>query len=337
MWGQLPLGWNSRGSLAVSTSSILSLQSDLSKIQPVISASKVPGASPATYLGPLSCLGYMGPIGPYGPLGMLGPIGSNSWNPSAWITAAGSWSAWETSVKVGGLSADGPLGDKGPISRDQYFGLENPGKTLFATNDFAVHLRAFGIWAALGPISALGALGPLGPLGPLGSHGCKANANGEYVCGGKLTRKVEVTTKKGPKTFELFEKYADSFAKKMKDNDSSFMVIGSGNLNEYSFSSFSEQIISVLVVPEKQLDDFDLELLDGNKKIVARSNTPNYIDFIQLRVAKNSKWTARIKLKASYHFLSKTFRLFVIGSGSELMASNVAGPHVFDWSKTSLK
>jgi hypothetical protein len=48
-------------------------------------------------------------------------------------------------------------------------------------------------------------------------------------------------------------------------------------------------------------------------------------------VKKGTKLKARVKLKDSGHWLSKTYRLYVVGSGEELgKAAQSSGDHVRD-------
>src|SRR5438105_8060009 len=147
----------------VSAQSVEALGGDLSSLAPPCRSAD-PGHSCDDYLSPLSALGEYGPISAYGPLGMLGPLGDNTWNASAWISAAGDWSSWSQDAS-GPLGANGPLGPNGPLSDHAY------GEVLPSINDWANQLRAGGVWTVLGPLGPLGPLGALGPLGPVGAHG----------------------------------------------------------------------------------------------------------------------------------------------------------------------
>lgn len=329
--------YTSSGLKLVSASSIIALDGDISGVTPTIDPSKVPGLTPEEYLDNDSCLGYYGPIGPYGPLGTLGPIGDDAWDLGYWISGTGTWGDHEDDI-TGPLGPDGPLGETGPVAYDQYFGLADPGMTLFATNDFAVHTRAFGLWSVLGPIGPLGALGPLGPLGPVGSHGCDTDTNGSYICGGTLERNITTwydQAQTTQRTYGLYEHYTESYAKSMTDNDTSFMVSGeisiSSETDVYEFTSAQNQVVTILLVPEKQLDDFDLEIVDQNDNVIATSNAYTYIDWIQLKVPAGTKLKARVWLAGSYHWLSSTYRLFVTGSTQYINKTNVAGSHVLQW------
>lgn len=308
----------------VSASSVAELNRDLSSISPEI-------AHPdwlKDYLYSWSCLGYYGPIGPYGPLGMLGPVGSNIWNPSVYISGIGDWSYWsETLTNLGGpLSEDGPLGPTGPLNENAYFHV------LPAINDFGKHLQAGGLFTVLGPVGPLGALGPLGPLGPIGAHGYLADSNGNYVSNGVIYRTVGVPYNDTIRTYELFEKYTESHAKSMTDNDTSFMVEGEiyplSENDTYTFTSNESQFVTILVTPEKEYDDFDLEILDSNDNVIATSNRADYIDWVQIQVPAGTTLKARVTLHSTGHFLSKTYRLFVVGSTQYINTTDISGNHV---------
>jgi len=193
---------------------------DLSTICPFLNATKVPGHTPQEYLQPQSCLGYSGPLGPEGPLGTLGPIGNKLWNASTTDFDYGGL------IFGGSLDKDGPLGYKGAVSTQQYYGLKNPGKALFESNDFAVQLRGLGLWSALGTIGPLGPLGVLGPLGPLGNF--MADLNGNYWLNGNIVTNVTIDydgTNTNNRTYPLYEVYSDTYVQN-KVLDTSFMVQG---------------------------------------------------------------------------------------------------------------
>ena len=128
----------------VTASSVSALQQSLTSIQPPV----VTPDNPEDYLSVTSALGYSGPIGPLGPLSVLGPVGNNTWNPSTYISGLGNWSLWATQLSQlsGPLSANGPLGDQGPLTATSYYQL------LPSINDFAKQTQAGGVWGILGPL-----------------------------------------------------------------------------------------------------------------------------------------------------------------------------------------
>jgi len=330
-------GYETGSMFYTSAGLVMGLGGKVSSVYPQVTEDKVPLGSPSWYLSSTSCLGHYGPLSAYGPLGTLGPIGKNRWNTSYWISAVGDWDSWSAD-SYGALGAEGPLGHKGPVADEQYYGEADPGKTLFETNDFAVHMRALGLWGVLGPIGPLGALGPLGPLGPIGAHGYTANSDGAYVHEGQVVRTVDVEYGAGEtRTYELFEYYDEDQAKDMPDNDTSFMVRGvsSGHrdMDVYFFTSAVDQIVTVLVVPEKELDDFDLQLSisDDTKPRLVSNTGYATMDWLQVKVTAGTNMAALVSNYWSGHWLSSSYRLIVVGSGPHLNRTEISGDHVRVW------
>ncbi len=315
---------------------VYDLDRDITSIVPAIDDNKIPYGDASDYLSNSSALGYYGPLGPYGPLATLGPIGDNSWNLSYWISGFGDWSNWADS-QHGPLSSEGPLGQNGPVAENAYYGITDPGLTLFQTNDFARHSRAMGIWAPVGPLGPLGALGVLGPLGPIGAHGYAANSNGEYINNNQVARTYDIDFdgNGNTRTYELYEKYPENYAEAKADNDTSFMVEGTSSsysdIDTYSFTSAVDQIVTIVVVPEKQLDDFDLTITDANENNIAVSNTGTFIDWVQIEVPAGTTLKAKIKCYYSGHYLSSTYRLYVTGSTKNINQNEITGNHISTW------
>ena len=305
--------------LAVTASSVEALDRDLSSLTPPCRTAD-PGHSCEFYLSTGSALGDYGPLGAYGPLGSLGPLGSNAWNPSSWISAAGDWS--EHSDRVDGpLGAGGPLGPDGPLSDRAYY------QTLPSINDWAKQLQAGGVWTVLGPLGPLGPLGALGPLGPVGAHGFAPDDGGRYLNGGRVVRTVRKSY--APEAFELVELYDEATAKSVAP-DTSFVALGElsrGDVDVVPAKSLRAQFVTVLVVPEKQLDNFDLTIKDSTGRVIAQSRSSGYIDWIQLQAPKGGRMNIEVSLAASGHIFSKTYRLYVVGSGSRFNATDIRGDH----------
>jgi hypothetical protein len=80
-------------------------------------------------------------------------------------------------------------------------------------------------------------------------------------------------------------------------------------------------------VPEKQLDDFDLEIRDHSNRLVARSRSRRYVDWIQLRVPAGTELVAVVNLASSRHSLAKTYRLYVVGGTRYLRTTDIRGDH----------
>lgn len=284
-----------------------------------------PGA--AGLLSAASCLGDGGPLGAYGPLGLLGPLGSNAWNAGRYMDLVGNWEGWARQLTQHGgpLSEQGPLGPTGPLGASYT-------TTMPKISDFAAHLAAGGLWTALGPVGPLGALGPLGPLGPLGAHGYKRDALGRYVDRqGRVQRAVEVKWGAGARRYELVERYPGDTAAQLDDNDTSFLAEGAidaaDEADRYPMTSAEAQYVTLVVVPEAQLDDFDLEVLDGHGKRLARSDSRGLVDFVQLRAQAGEQLTARVTRRAHGHPLRATYRLVVVGATGQLPASTIRGKH----------
>ncbi|THB66811.1 MAG: hypothetical protein D6B27_06000 [Gammaproteobacteria bacterium] len=309
----------------ISASSVEDMNQSLVSVTPAVSTP----SNAEIYLDEQSCLGYLGPIGPYGPLGALGPVGNNSWNVSYWMSAIGDWSDWSDDMTDhdGPLSESGPLGPNGPLSYQAY------NVDLPAINDFGKQLQAGGVWSVLGPVGPLGALGPLGPLGPVGAHGYATDYDGAYIENGEEVRTVTVDYEGGERDYELFENYDEDYAKSKADNDTSFMVEGYiawpyWETDSYTFTSGEDQYVTIVLVPEYQLDDFDIVVKDANGNVIAESNTFEYIDWIQIEnVEAGTELTVEVELSGSWHYASKDYRVIVTGSTQYINSTDIAGDH----------
>lgn len=314
---------------------VMKLSGDTRTVRPAVSDARIPGGSAAFYLSSFSALGHYGALSAYGPLGALGPVGSDRWSPLYWISAVGDWAEWSADFDV--LGPGGPLGHGGPLAEAQYYGEADPGRALFASNDFAVQLRGMGLWSVLGPIGPLGALGPLGPLGPIGAHGLERGGGGDYRRGGQVVRTIEVDFDDAGarRTYPLFEYYPDGEdVRSGPIQDTSFMtrdaLLSRKSPHVYRVRSAVDQIVTVLVVPEKELDDFDLAVAADDTRIVANTGYAT-MDWIQMQVPAGTELEIAVRLYWTGHFLSSSYRLIVVGSGTALGATNVSGEHVGIW------
>ena len=77
----------------------------------------------------------------------------------------------------------------------------------------------------------------------------------------------------------------------------------------------------------KQLDNFDITVKSSEGRVLATSHSDNYIDWIQLQAPKGGRMTVEVSLSASGHFLSKTYRLYVVGSGEKFSQTDIRGDH----------
>lgn len=304
---------------AVTASSVEALDGDLSSLSPPCRTADA-FHSCEFYLSTGSALGDYGPLGAYGPLGTLGPLGRNTWNPSYWISAAGDWSEHVDMID-GPLGASGPLGPNGPLGDEAYY------ETLPAINDWAKQLQAGGVWTVLGPLGPLGPLGALGALGPVGAHGYATDDGGRFVHGARIVRTIRTSYADEP--FELVEMYDEATAKAVPP-DTSFVALGAssfGSVDVFPAKSLRDQVVTVLVVPEKQLDNFDVVIRDAAGSVLASSTSRGYIDWIQLQAPAGGRMTLEVSLAASGHWLSKTYRVYVVGSGSRFYDTDIRGDH----------
>lgn len=317
----------------VSTQSVV--EASIETVCPPIDDDLVPIQPIEGYLTISGPLGYLGPLGPAGPLGILGPIGNDVWHPSDWISGIFEWHPWaHLYTSLGGpLSAEGPLGYRGPTAPDQYYGVSDPGHTLFNTNDFAVQLRAFGLFNALGPIGPLGDKGPLGPLGPLGAHGFLADEDGNYTNNGSIVRTISVLFNATlNRTYELYEFYTTQGAQCANPPDTSFMARGSldavDDVDYFPLQSSSDQLVSVALTPIYNFDEFDLALYDERGHLVAASEAVGFVDALQVQMRAGQILYAAVKMRASGHLVHSLYRVSVTGGGDWLTHLNAAGDHI---------
>ena len=189
-----------------------------------------------------------------------------------------------------------------------------------------------------------GALGPLGYTGQVGGHGLKKDADGAFVdAEGAVQRTVDVAGKK----FELFEFYDKDYAQSLANNDTSWMVRAKaeGGGDEFGFSSNSDQVVTLMVSPENIKDAFQIEVLDAAGKVIAKSDSDNLVNWIQLPASAGDNLKVRVQQRPftgkntllssyveamvapivlSFGWLSNkpmndkdTYRLFVVGSGPQ--------------------
>jgi hypothetical protein len=342
---------DSGGRWAVTASALETIGRDLSSVEPAVENADSFHA-PESYLGANGPLGPAGPIGAWGPLGALGPIGRNTWNPSVWVSAVPgtSWDTFCTSDSP--LGEDGPLGPDGPLSREAYASLATWTNSSGEPNDFVEQLQAGGVWTVLGPLGPLGALGPLGPLGPVGSHcahegrGFAPDDEGNYVTeSGEIVRTVDVPYGRTTRTYELFEHYSEAYATGLADNDTSFMATGSitnvdDEVDTYLIRSRVSQIVTLVLVPENALSDFDVELATTGGETIASSisdgrqllafgvptNTGNYIDFVQLPVPEGAEVQVRVTAWRVMRTFP-TYRLIVVGATEAFQSTEIRGGH----------
>jgi hypothetical protein len=236
-----------------------------------------------------------GPLGDRGPLSPRGALGSEVWNPAFWMKAMGDWSGLSKDLSAAGGpgSGLGSLGDLGPT---------NPAwirAGLMALGPAAQQLDAGGLFTALGPMGALSALGALGYLGVVGGHGFAQDASGQFVGpDGAVQRTTDVTYQGAKRSMELVEMYPERFASKLANNDASWMVRGalppSDPEDTFRFTPKKDQLVTLTAVPDDRGDVFSIELLDKGGRVLARSDSERYVNFIQVEAKAGVELQVRI-------------------------------------------
>jgi len=135
-------------------------------------------------------------------------------------------------------------------------------------------------------------------------------------------------------TFELFEIYEQSYAARFDpaSQDTSFGVYGTydktsrSKRSVYPMTSQQDQVVTVMVVPVYQLDSFELAITDRDGNVLAASYNLYYPPWIQLRVKAGTTMKINILNVFSGHFLSKDYRLFVVGSTTRFQYTDISGP-----------
>ena len=101
----------------------------------------------------------------------------------------------------------------------------------------------------------------------------------------------------------------------------------SDETDDYSLRSNADQYVTVVLIAEKSLDTFALEIKDENGFTLARSKSSVYLNWIQMPVLKGQKLKASVSLVQSLHFLSNSYRLIVVGSTNQFRTTDITGPH----------
>jgi hypothetical protein len=296
----------------VSASSIAKLGKNVESILPEVNSENV------SLLSNDSILGKYGPIGSQGALGS--ELAANNNTPNI-----NQYPALDKYYKSFFGPINKTLGERGPFTEESYYN-----GFLFQDSNFAVQIRSLGLWGILGPTGPLGPVGVLGALGPNGSHGYTKDKKGNY-----LTKdKKKVTDISVPfdnnysREFDLYEFYENKYAMEKKDLDTSFVTKGylyDNNLDdEYMINNDQKQIITVLVVPTNLYNHFDISLYNSKDKLIAKSNSIEYINFIQFTAPKNTSYI----LKVSSQDKSNEYMLYVTGSTEYLNEYNISGDHV---------
>jgi hypothetical protein len=123
-------------------------------------------------------------------------------------------------------------------------------------------------------------------------------SNAEFVISVVSLIILIINTKIG-RVYDLVEEYQPDYARKLGvDNDCSWMTHSSllllDDTEDYVFSSTDEQYVTILVVPQFQLDDFDLHItIDGAQVISSANPGSSFIDWVQVKVRAGAHISAR--------------------------------------------
>ncbi|AIT09299.1 hypothetical protein LO80_04495 [Candidatus Francisella endociliophora] len=300
----------------VTASSIENLNDNTSSIQPTVDITNI------IYLYENGPLGKYGPIGSAGPLGKDGPVQKlKSFDPSTYPYFTDYFKSF-----YGPLSEDGPLGFLGPYTENSYYYGD-----LFELNNFAVHVRALGLWGVLGTVGPFGPVGALGPLGPIGAHGYSRDEQGNYTDkDGHIVTKIDVPFDSDSKrSFDLYELYKAEYAASKKDLDTSFVTLGNLKENysdDYVINNDEKQVVTILVIPEQLFNYFDIQLYSSNGNLIAESNSRKYINFIQFLAPKDTNYTIKITSPDK----SDKYALYVTGSTKYLNKYNISGDYILE-------
>jgi hypothetical protein len=124
--------------------------------------------------------------------------------------------------------------------------------------------------------------------------------------------------------------YDEATARSYAPNDTSFVALGEvprGSADHFDIKSRHDQFVTIMVVPEKQLDTFDITIKSPEGRVLATSHSDSYINWIQVQAPRGGRMTVDVSLAASGHFLSKTYRLYVVGAGESFSQTDIRGDH----------
>lgn len=161
-----------------------------------------------------------------------------------------------------------------------------------------------------------------------------------------------------PRVYDLVESYQPDYAQQLTDNDCSWMTHSSGlalvgDTESYSFTSAQEQYVTILVVSQYQLDDFDLQVTVDQAHVITSENPgSSFMDWVQVKVRPGARITARsslplvilrnnhlllscaevqLGLTVPFSYWSHDYRLYVVGSTSAFTSTPIAGPHIINY------
>ena len=112
------------------------------------------------------------------------------------------------------------------------------------------------------------------------------------------------TARAAGQTFELVEMYDEATAKAMQPNDTSFVALGEiegDEVDSYDAKSMADQFVTIALVPEKQLDDFDLTVKSSDGRVLATSRSHCVGDQVNSDRTVNLRWRCATSMIFSRH------------------------------------
>jgi|GEM_PF-2721266 len=298
----------------------------------------------ASFLSPTGPLNKLnGVIGALGTLGAYSPFGNSPINATPYMRSLGNWEDTQrTLTRLGG-----PLGENGPYIFATELGQSwldmwgdffpgSPASNLFKS------LRAGSPLHILGDAGPLGALSMMGPGGPNGATGFAQTEDGRFINeSGNVVHSIDIDTVDGKWEAPLYELYSDADGKKIQSADAFFALATSVKRSNpkktVSFHNNREQWISVLLIGDYTLDDYELVLrAKGSEEVIATTSQDLLSNFIVFQAPKDTAFEVDVRLKYSGHILpKKKFRLLVTGSSEK--AKSFKGPHQRTYSDSLLR
>jgi hypothetical protein len=285
--------WNRKGALLVTAKDV-----ELALGDPLKLDRHVPIAYWPLVQAAAQALTPEGVLGSRGPLSSRGAVGFDPHNPSQVMKAVGGWrSASEMLSMFGGPGSElGSLGAFGPTAGWAKAMLPFLGP-------LAAQLEAGKLFGVLGPDGVLGAKGPLGYLGTVGGHGFALDARGNFKSARGIERNTDVRYLGSKRSLQLVELYRESDAAQVKKQDTSWIVdgrieAGDPDGDTFRFHAKKGQLLTLAVVPERLGDTFAVDLYDRSGRLVARSDSDRFVNFIQMRAPKGGELFAKITVKA---------------------------------------
>lgn len=293
-----------------------SLVQNLDEVDPEVRIFLMPG-------GPFDK--HIGLMGATGVLSQFGPFGNRYWQPTAAFRSLGNWQDFQEYL----TSIGGPLSENGPYSLT----TEAHGNYLSFLEQFAPRVPGYNsqnLWRSLragGALHVLGDSGNMSPLsiagpgGPNGATGLEQDGEGNFIDrDGQVVSDIEVDLEEGKWKAPLSEIYTNNSDNHLISKDSFFARLGevtrADPTDQITFTSNRSQWLSILLIADYTLDNFELTLRPkGKDTVIATTSNRSLSNFIVIKVPAGTEFDIDVKLKSSGHILpKKSYRLFVNGS-----------------------